>query len=149
MKLGLKSNAIVYCRNLETDSLINFINKSTNTSKFILNPNNKTIHKHPKSCPEGYELADLSNSTDWNEACQLTLKVLGHAKIVWILRGPNWRGIGNERWSLITPKSSNSCKFPPVDLKSFCVPFYHFRLSPSHNSQLEIPSLCAKNINIK
>lgn len=121
--------------------------KPSSTSKFLIDPENKTTRSHPKSCPKGYKLANLDSYADWNEACQLALKILGYDESAWIQSGLSWRGIGNEYWSLITPKPPGSCKFPPDDFKSFCIPISHFRLSPSQDFNLKLASICAKNKN--
>ena len=126
--------------------LIVYFSVSLLASKtFYLDPRHVTTFNSEFSCPPGYGLAILDDPEDWKAASELALKVLGYNKSAWIRFGQGWRGIGNERWSLITPKPPNSCQFPPKDLKSFCVPVDRFRLSPETNSKApKKPSICEK-----
>lgn len=118
---------------------------SISGKQLYLNPNHLTTYLSHSSCPSGYRLAILDDPKDWNSASQLALRVLGPQKAAWIRYGLGWRGIGNERWSIITPIPSNSCHFPPKDLKSFCIPIHHFRLSPNLKpNQPKLPSICEK-----
>lgn len=112
---------------------------------FYLDPSRLTFYNSKSSCPRGYRLAILDSPQDWLKAGELALNLLGYQKAVWIRYGLGWRGVGNERWSLVTPNTPNSCPFPPKDLKSFCVPFYRFRLSSNRKRiQPKLPSLCEK-----
>lgn len=117
----------------------------TSAKRLYLNPTHLTTYNSDSSCPRGYRLAVLDDPKDWKAASQLALGTLGHEKAVWIRFGLGWRGVGNERWSIITPKPKNSCHFPPIDLKSFCIPVYHFRLSPNRKPKCpKLPSICEK-----
>ena len=112
---------------------------------FYLNIRQETIYNDKSSCPEGYRLAQLDDPEDWEKATKLALESLGHEKSVWIRYGLGWRGVGNERWSIITPKKNGSCPFPPKDLESFCVPLRRPKLSPNwHGKRLKLPSICEK-----
>lgn len=112
-------------------------------SELHLDPDYLSNYNSNSSCPSGYRLAILDDPKDWEKATNLALSKVGHEKSVWIRFGLGWRGIGNEQWTILTPKPLNSCKFPPKDLKSFCVPIYHFRLSPRHDNP-KLPSICEK-----
>lgn len=110
---------------------------------FFLDIKHKSSYNDKTSCPKGYRLAVLDDPADWERASQLVSKALGPNKSVWIRYGLRWRGLGNEFWSLITPKPPGSCHFPPKSLKSFCVPFYKARLSPNRlGNAHKFPSLC-------
>lgn len=111
--------------------------------KLILHPIQLTTFNLDDSCPKGYRLAILDDPEDWKTATRLALDTLGHNISVWIRFGLGWRGLGNERWSIITPTLPNSCPFPPKDLDSFCIQFDRFRLAPNHgNPQPLLPSIC-------
>lgn len=117
----------------------------SSSKQLYLDPTNLKTYNSNSSCPRGYRLAVLDDPKDWKEASKLALRALGHQKAAWIQFGLGWRGIGNERWSILTPKPSNSCHFPPKDLKSFCIPIYHFRLSPNRNpNHPKLPSICER-----
>lgn len=118
-------------------------------SSFLLNLDAQSEYNSPECCPEGYSLASLNHEEDWLAATQLALKVLGPNKSVWIRQALNWTGFGGEQWTIITPKSSEQCpSFPPKDLKSFCIPVKHFRLSPNRIWQRKLPSICARTPKI-
>ena len=124
-----------------------FITMLLADQKFFLDPSKRTKFNVKSSCPKGYHLASLDDPSDWEKATQLAFKVLGPEKAVWIRSGLGWLGTGTERWTIITPKIKGSCKFPPADLESFCVPIYHFRLSPNRKkNQPKLPSICEIDI---
>lgn len=118
------------------------------TCKLSLLLNLKEISEYPGNCPNGYSLARLNAKEDWLAATQLALKELGPNKAAWIHQGLNWTGFGHEQWTIITPKSKEQCPtFPPNDLKSFCIPVKHFRLSPNRIWRRKLPSICARIAN--
>lgn len=113
-------------------------------TRFLINLN-YTRFNSPESCPVGYRLAIVDDPKNWEKATRLVLKTFGHNQAVWIRFGLGWRGVGDERWTIVTPKPKGSCKYPPKSLKSFCVPFHKFRLSPVRNfKNYTLPSLCEK-----
>lgn len=116
---------------------------SSRNLMFLINKR-LSFYNDTSNCPASYRLANLDNLEDWNRAGQLAFEKLGANKIAWIRSGLGFKGLGNERWSLITQKRQSDCNnFPPKSLKSFCVPFKRPRLSPDLINS-KFPSICEK-----
>ena len=110
-------------------------------SKFLINTDPREFND-PQRCPRGYKLADLNDQTDWQLASQLAIDILGPDKAAWIASGHNFKGSGREQWTLLTPIPPKSCRFPPKDLDSFCLPIYWTRMSPNLIFGIKFPSIC-------
>lgn len=118
----------------------------TGSFEFLINPNRRTLHNGKRSCPPDYYLAKLNTEELWEAGIAFSLKVMGHGKVVWIKQGLNWSGSGTEEWMILTPTNPETCKFPPKNYKSFCVPINRGKLAVNHLRGRAVPSLCMKQI---
>ena len=121
-----------------------FLLSNFSCKNLIIDKKIETAYNSNRSCPSDYTLARLNTIELWREGLALALNVLGYDKRVWVRQALNMTGNGYQQWMVATPTNPNTCKFPPENLRSFCIPNKKGKLAINNQPNRKLPNLCMK-----